>query len=138
MRTLHVAYRVTDLATSLAFYEALGYRAVGRVDLTDGKSLTMLQFPGESVVGLELVHSPGDGPVVLGTGFSHLVVRVHDLEAAIVGLTRAGLQPTASQSPGGPGGPRTSWISDPDGYRIELVEWPRGHPDGLTAADFPA
>ncbi|MGH3088226.1 MAG: VOC family protein, partial [Rubrobacteraceae bacterium] len=25
---------------------------------------------------------------------------------------------------------------DPDGYRIELVEWPPGHPDGLTEADF--
>jgi hypothetical protein len=22
------------------------------------------------------------------------------------------------------------------GYRIELVEWPSGHPDGITAADF--
>ncbi len=25
----------------------------------------------------------------------------------------------------------------PDGYRIELVQWPTGHADGITAADFP-
>jgi hypothetical protein len=30
---------------------------------------------------------------------------------------------------------RTSWLTDPDGYRIELVQWP-GHPAGMTAADF--
>lgn len=30
----------------------------------------------------------------------------------------------------------TSWLIDPDGYRIEMVQWPVGHPDGLTAADF--
>ncbi|MET8868972.1 hypothetical protein ABZW11_39105 [Nonomuraea sp. NPDC004580] len=30
----------------------------------------------------------------------------------------------------------TSWLTDPDGYRIELVQWPPGHPPGMTAADF--
>jgi lactoylglutathione lyase len=30
----------------------------------------------------------------------------------------------------------TTTIVDPDGRRIELVEWPPGHPDGLTAADW--
>lgn len=136
MKTLHTAYRVSDLDLSLAFYRALGYREIGHGDLPDGSSLTMLAFPGESVVGLELVHRPDAGPVVLGDGFDHLVVQVHDLEAAIAALTREGLQPEAAQHPGGPDGPRTSWVSDPDGYRIELVEWPRGHPDGITAADF--
>jgi lactoylglutathione lyase len=27
--------------------------------------------------------------------------------------------------------------ADPDGYRIELVQWPAGHADGITEADFP-
>ena len=31
MKTLHTAYRVTDLPDSLEFYSALGYREVGRV-----------------------------------------------------------------------------------------------------------
>ena len=26
----------------------------------------------------------------------------------------------------------TSWLTDPDGYRIELVQWPPGHPAGMT------
>jgi lactoylglutathione lyase len=36
----------------------------------------------------------------------------------------------------GQDGPLTAWLSDPDGYKIELVQWPPGHPDGITARDF--
>jgi len=30
----------------------------------------------------------------------------------------------------------TAFSHLPDGFRIELVQWPPGHADGLTAADF--
>lgn len=136
MKTLHPAYRVTDLGVSLDFYAAFGYVHVGRVDLDGGASLTMLQFPGEEKVTLELVHRPGDGPVDVGTGFSHLAVQVDNLGATIEALTLVGLAAGPVERPGGPDGPQTSWITDPDGYRIELVQWPAGHSDGITAADF--
>jgi lactoylglutathione lyase len=136
MRTLHPAYRVTDLVASLVFYTALGYGQVGRVDVGDGASLTMLKFPAEEVVALELVHRPAAGPVDVGTGFSHLAVQVDDLNATIGALLQAGLRPGPVERPGGPDGAQTAWITDPDGYRIELVQWPPGHPYGITAADF--
>ena len=84
MKILHTAYRVSDLAASLGFYSALGYAELGRVEIGEGATLTMLKFPDEE----------------------------------------------------GPQGPQTSWLTDPDGYRIELVQWSHGHPDGITAADF--
>jgi lactoylglutathione lyase len=136
MKTLHVAYRVGDLAASLRFYNALEYGEVGRVQMNDGSSLTMLKLPGDEVVTLELVHRPADGPVDVGTGFSHLVVQLDDINAAVESLARAGLRPGAVERPGGPDGPETAWLTDPDGYRIELVQWPPGHADGLTRADF--
>jgi catechol 2,3-dioxygenase-like lactoylglutathione lyase family enzyme len=58
MKTLHSAYRVTDLEASLAFYTSLGWEQVGRVDIGGGTSLTMLKFPSDEVVTLELVHGP--------------------------------------------------------------------------------
>lgn len=137
MRTLHTSYRVTDLAPSLEFYAALGYEQVGRVDLGDDASLTMLKFPDEEVVTLELAHRPGDGQVDIGTGFSHLPIQVDDLAAMIDGLSRSGIPPGPVEHPGGPDGPQVCWIADPDGYRIELVEWPEGHAYGISAADFP-
>jgi len=41
-------------------------------------------------------------------------------------------------SPNGSDDFLTAWIVDPDGNRIELVQWPPGHADGMTAADFVA
>ncbi|MDI3405164.1 VOC family protein [Streptomyces cavernicola] len=136
MKTLFVSYRVSDLDRSLAFYTALGYVALGRVDIGEGNRLVLLAFPGEPAASLELVHRPMDGRVEVGSGFDHLAVQVDELAAALDRLTDAGLEPEPVQYPGGPDGPKTSWLTDPDGYRIELVEWPPGHPDGITAADF--
>lgn len=136
MKTLHTAYRVNDLAASLDFYTTIGYADIGRVDLGEGATLTMLKFPNEDVVTLELVHRPAQGPVEVGTGFSHLVVQADNLASAVESLSAAGLEAGPMQHPAGPEGPKTAWLIDPDGYRIELVEWPAGHAAGITAADF--
>ncbi|MFG2777258.1 VOC family protein [Streptomyces prunicolor] len=136
MKTLFVSYRVTELDRSLAFYTALGYVELGRVEIGDGARLMILNFPGEPAASLELVHRPGAGRVDVGSGFDHLAIQVDTLAATLERLTDAGLDPGPVQHPGGPRGPKTSWLTDPDGYRIELVEWPPGHPDGITPADF--
>ncbi len=136
MKTLHTAYRVSDLERALNFYTRLGYEVVGSVRFDGSASLTMLKFPDEPVVTLELAFRPAQGDVDIGNGFSHLVVQVDDLTATCKTLIAARLVPEPPQQPGGPSGPRTSWLSDPDGYRIELVEWPPRHAPGITEADF--
>jgi lactoylglutathione lyase len=136
VKTLHPSFRVSDLAASLAFYGALGYGEVGRVEIAGSTTLVMLKFPAEQIVSLELACQPAGGPVQIGTAFSHLAVQVDDLAVTVADLTRAGLEPGPVEYPGGQDGPHTSWISDPDGHRLELVQWPPGHPDGITAADF--
>ncbi|MCI3244226.1 MULTISPECIES: VOC family protein [Streptomyces] len=136
MKTLFVSYRVTDLDRSLGFYTAVGYAELGRVNADHGSHLVLLHFPGEPAASLELVHRPADGRVDVGSGFDHLAIQVETLDTTLERLTEAGLEPEPVQYPGGPHGPKTSWLTDPDGYRIELVEWPSGHADGITAADF--
>ena len=97
----------------------------------------MLRLPGGGFVTIELVYDPAKGAVELGTGLNHLVVQVESLEATLAELAARGI---AAEPPPGPtagaDGPRTSWITDPDGYRIELVHRPAGHADGMTKADF--
>jgi lactoylglutathione lyase len=136
LKTLFAAYRVTDLERSLDFYTTLGYVDLGRVTFDDDGSLAVLKFPHEPVATLELVHRPDLGRVDVG-GFDHLAIQVDDLTTTLESLTRDGLEPGPLELPAGTEGPRTAWLTDPDGYRIELVEWPPGDPDGLTAADFP-
>ncbi len=85
---------------------------------------------------IELVHDPAKGTVDLGTGINHLVIQVQALEATLADLAAQGIAADPAADPGHPDAPRTSWITDSDGYRIELVQWPTGHADGITTADF--
>ena len=127
MQTILFAYRVSDLDRSLAFYRTVGYSELGTVPLDDGSSLVWLKLTGEKSVPLELVHRPADGKVEIG-GFEHVAIAVDSLRDTINRLSEAGLEPGAEEFPAGPEGPKTSWLTDPDGYRIELVEWPAGGP----------
>jgi lactoylglutathione lyase len=136
MRTLHLGLRVSDLERSLAFYTAVGYTVLGTVEGTAFGSLSMLRLPGDDFVTIELVHDPARGEVDVGTGINHLVIQTESLDASLADLAASGVMAEPPAFPDGTDGPKTSWITDPDGYRIELVQWPAGHPDGITGADF--
>jgi lactoylglutathione lyase len=133
MKTILFALRVSDLDRSLAFYRTVGYTELGTVPFDDGSSLVWLKLPDEPAVSLELVHRPADGPVET-CGFSHFAIEVESLSDTVERLTAAGLEPRPEELPGGPDGPKTSWLVDPDGYRLELVEWP---PSGPPQTDQP-
>ena len=137
MRTLHVGLRVADLERSLAFYTALGYRVVGTVPQTEFGRLTMLKLPDDEFVALELVHSPDIGQID-PQGLNHLVIKVESMTATIADLAAKGVTAEPPSSPDGSEDFRTSWITDPDGYRIEMVQWPAGHADGMSESDFSA
>jgi lactoylglutathione lyase len=109
---------------------------VGTVPETAFGSLTMLKLPGDEFVSLELVHDSTTADFVGPGGLNQLVIQVEDLHATLTGLAGAGLPADAPTSPDGSENFWTTWLTDPDGYRIELVQWPIGHPDGLTSADF--
>jgi lactoylglutathione lyase len=83
-----------------------------------------------------LVYDPAKGKAGPGAGINHLVIQVESLDAARADLAAKGIEPEPIEYPGGPAGPRTCWITDPDGYRIEVLQWPDGHADGITKADF--
>jgi lactoylglutathione lyase len=135
MRTLHVGLRVADLERSLTFYTSLGYEVLGNVPETEFGSLTMLKLPGDEFVTLELVHDPGKDTVGPG-GLNHVVVQVESMSEAVADLAARGVQVEPPGSPDGSEDFWTAWVTDPDGYRIELVQWPAGHPQGMTEADF--
>jgi len=136
MRTLHFGVRVADLDRSLAFYTAIGYEIVGSVSETPLGHLTMLKLPGDEFVTIELVHDPTQGEVNAGTGLSHFVIKVESMDATISELAARGIDADEPVSPDGSDDFRTTWVIDPDGNRIELVQWPADHADGMTAADL--
>jgi lactoylglutathione lyase len=136
MRTLHFGLRVADRDRSLAFYTALGYELVGTAPETPLGHLTMLKLPGDEFVTIELVHDPARGDFAVGAGLSHFVVEVESMDATVGALAVHGIAVEAPVSPDGSDDFLTAWVADPDGNRIELVQWPTGHADGLSAADW--
>jgi lactoylglutathione lyase len=134
-RTIHVGLRVSDRDRSLNFYRSLGYDVVGEVPDTPIGHLTMLKLPGDEFVSIELVSGP---PAAGSPGLSHLVVTVNSLGDAVQSLHTDGIIDRADAGTStDPTSPRTLIIADPDGNKVELVQWPDGHPDGFTPADWP-
>jgi lactoylglutathione lyase len=136
MRTLHLGLRVADPDRAVAFYTAVGYEVVGRAPDTPAGQLTMRKLPDDDVVSVELVFDPTEAGRPRGTGLSHLVIQVEAMAATVTDLRAKGIEVAEPASPDGSADFLTSWITDPDGNRIELVQWPPGHADGLTAADW--
>lgn len=137
MRTLHLGLRVADLERSLAFYEAVGFEVVGSVTGTSLGDLTMLKLPDDPFVAIELVSRSSASASSGGDSLSHFVIKVESMDAVLADLAAASIHPDEPPvSPDGSNDFRTAWITDPDGNRIELVQWPSDHPDGMTAADF--
>ena len=137
MRTLHVSLRVADPDRSLAFYGALGYEVVGRVPDTPEGDLTMIKLPADEFVSIELVHDPTHRDPGPASALSCFVIAVESMEATIAALATDGVEADPPSSPDGNPDFLTTWIVDPDGNRIELVQWPPGHPVGMSAVDWP-
>jgi catechol 2,3-dioxygenase-like lactoylglutathione lyase family enzyme/predicted ester cyclase len=137
MRTLHVGLRVADLERSLRFYTSLGYEVIGEVPQTGFGSLTMLKLSGDEFISLELVHDTARGHVDPG-GLNHLVIKVEAMRETIAHLASHRIDTETPSSPDGSEDFLTAWLTDPDGSRIELVQWPAGHPEGMTTTDLNA
>lgn len=121
----HVAFRVNDLATSLAFYEKLGFPEFLRLTQEDGRPwIAYLRVTDE--LYLELFPG-GDGGKATGpehTGVHHLCLTTGDIEATAAHLAAIGIPASAPLVPSrrGVDGNRGMWITDPDGNRIEIME----------------
>lgn len=64
------------------------------------------------------------------------MIKVESMDATISELASQGIDADVPSSPDGSDDFRTTWITDPDGNRIELVQWPAGHAGGISAADW--
>ena len=123
-KTIHSMIRVTDEARSLAFYKAaFGLEVADRCPF-ESFSLVYLRN-AEDDFELELtVNGDRDKPYDLGDGYGHLAVSVGDLDAEHARMDAEGLAPGDLKTMQRDGQPfaRFFFISDPDGYKIEVLQ----------------
>ena len=118
------ALNVVDLDREIGFYtQALGLKVAATLP-AGTRSETILQFPGNpGQASLLLMHdTTPTAPKGLthGDGFSRLVIRVVDIAALAVRLTQLGY-PHGEVRSGGQGY-LVMMMTDPEGYRLELVQ----------------
>jgi lactoylglutathione lyase len=125
-RITHIAYHVSDIERSLAFYTGvLGLKEQLRIPLGNGLHEVVLGYPDGKGVGLILMwNTQRTAPYERGDGYSRFVVHVSDVEGALRYLAQKGapiVQHTTQV-----GSMKYAMFKDPDGYVIELLHVTRG------------
>ena len=121
MELIHTCYRITDPERSVAFYEALGFEKRRELPIRDEAVNIFMGLPGDAD-RLELTYNFGVDSYELGTGYGHVAVTVEDIDAALARLAEQGIAPERSPYTVREGGARLTFVRDPDGYRVELIE----------------
>ncbi|KAB0677414.1 VOC family protein [Aureimonas leprariae] len=129
----HVAIRVKDLDRSLEFYAGkLGFREMMRLPKPDGSPgvwLVYLRITDDQFLEI-FPDSEGErAPDPKLIGYNHMCFAVPDLEASVRELEALGIERTRPAIKAVDGNWQT-WIEDPDGHRIELMQMAA---DGMQA-----
>jgi len=133
MRLLHTMLRVGDLQRSIDFYtQVLGMKLLRTTERPAQRySLAFLGYGSNPEhAEIELTYNHGVDRYELGTAYGHIAIGVPDVAAtcAAVREKAAALGGAVTREPGPVQGGSTviAFLADPDGYKIELIERPRG------------
>ncbi|WP_460273290.1 VOC family protein [Celeribacter sp. ULVN23_4] len=123
-KAIHSCIRVLDEARSVAFYEAaFGLAVAEKLDFPDFALIYMSNPLSEFELELT-INKDTKEPYDLGNGYGHFAVSVSDLEAEHARMEAAGLTPghIVDFAPAGTRVAKFFFITDPDGYKIEVIE----------------
>ncbi|MVS97445.1 VOC family protein [Devosia marina] len=118
----HVAIRAKDIRRTLEFYvNKLGFAEMFRLDRDDRLWLVYLRITDDQFLE---VFPEGEGEKASereAVGFNHLCLQVPDIEQTVRELAQMGVELIRPKVQGADGNWQT-WIEDPDGHRIELMQ----------------
>jgi len=126
MRFLHTMLRVGNLQRSIDFYtQVLGMSLLRTSENPDYKyTLAYLGFEGgnPAQAELELTHNWDTDHYEMGTAYGHIALGVPDAYAACDKIRAAGGAITREAGPVKGGSTVIAFVTDPDGYKIELIQ----------------
>lgn len=124
---LHTMLRVGDLQRSIDFYtRILGMNLLRTTERPEQKySLAFVGFGKGNADGqaeIELTYNHGVHQYELGTAYGHIALGVSDAYATCAAIKAAGGQVTREAGPVLGGDTIIAFVTDPDGYKIELIQ----------------
>ena len=129
MRLLHTMLRVGHLQRSIDFYtQVMGMSLLRTTERPEQKySLAFLGYGANpDHAEIELTHNHGVDHYELGTAYGHIAIGVPDVAATCRAVREraAALGGAITREPGPVQGGNTviAFITDPDGYKIELIQ----------------
>ncbi len=125
MRILHTMLRVGSLQRSIDFYtRVMGMKLLRRTERPgQDYSLAFVGYGSNPEhAEIELTENHGVNAYDLGTAYGHIAIAVPDAAAACERIRANGGNVTREAGPVKGGSTVIAFVSDPDGYKIELIE----------------
>ncbi|WP_296447744.1 lactoylglutathione lyase [Rhodoferax sp. UBA5149] len=125
MRFLHTMLRVGNLQRSIDFYtQVLGMQLLRTSENPQYKySLAFVGYgKNPEQAEIELTYNHGVDSYEIGTAYGHVALGVPDVHAACEKIRAAGGNVTREAGPVKGGSTVIAFVSDPDGYKIELIQ----------------
>lgn len=129
MRLLHTMLRVGNLQRSIDFYtQVLGMKLLRKSENPEYKYTLAFVGYGSNPehAEIELTYNWGTESYDHGTAFGHIALGVPDAYAACEKIRAAGGNVTREAGPVKGGTTVIAFVTDPDGYKIELIQRDHG------------
>ena len=117
--------RVGDLQRSIDFYtQVLGMKLLRTTERPEQKySLAFVGYGSNpEQAEIELTYNHGVDHYELGTAYGHIALGVPDVYAACEKIRKGGGNVTREAGPVKGGTTIIAFVTDPDGYKIELIQ----------------
>jgi lactoylglutathione lyase len=125
MRILHTMLRVGDLQRSIDFYtKVLGMKLLRTSENPEYKYTLAFVGYGNNPdhAELELTYNWGTDKYEMGTAYGHIAISADDIYKTCEQVRAAGGNITREPGPVKGGSTVIAFITDPDGYKVELIE----------------
>ena len=123
-KLIHTMIRVMDEERSVKFYaDAFGLQVAARFAFDTFTLIYLCNSENDFEVELTVNHGQTE-PYTHGSAYGHLAVCVDDIEAEHARVTQLGLAPAPVKQMQHNGNPLAKFffITDPDGYKIEVLQ----------------
>ena len=125
MRLLHTMLRVGNLQRSIDFYTTvLGMKLLRTSENPEYKySLAFVGYGNNPEhAEIELTYNHGVESYDMGSAYGHIALGVPDAYAACATIKQSGGNVTREAGPVKGGSTVIAFVTDPDGYKIELIQ----------------